>query len=240
MKTLIFGTILFVAVCPMVFGQTTANNCPEITVTGPMGVTNPGSSMQFAANVTGFSEPEKLAYSWSVSKGTITGQGTAEIQVSTTKAHQNSNTTATVKITGLPAGCIDTASETGSVAGIPEGDPYDEFDKLARNDVKARIANFFIRLNSSPDSRGIIRVRFDEKNARASKITYLNNMYNAIIWLREDPARVTFVIFDKQFGPNTTLWEVPPGAETEFLTKGGIIVKGKYFKQRIKSLFPNK
>lgn len=240
MKRLIFGTISFFACCVAISGQeTTGVSCPELTVIGPMGITNPGSSMEFAASVTGLSQPEKLAYFWSVSKGTITGQGTAAIQVSTTKAHQNSNTTATVKITGLPAGCNDTASETGSIAQKLPNEILDEFGRLSKNDVKARIANLYMRLAHAPTYEGLLVVYLNKNEKRRFKMTYLNNLYDAIIWLRKDPSRVSFVVREGEFEIRTDVWTIPPGfdLEEELEIKQSEVVKGEELKAKMKTLF---
>jgi hypothetical protein len=141
MKRLIFGTILFLAGCPAVFGQTAANNCPEVTVTGPMGVTAAGDTMTFTASVNNHSGVDEIKYEWTVSAGTIEkGQGTSSIEVRTTREMRDSNVTATVRIAGLAAECNQTASDIGSIAaGIVCGMPYDQFGRISRGDTRARV-----------------------------------------------------------------------------------------------------
>ena len=218
--------------------QAPANNCPAITVTGPSGLTKAGDSMIFTANVSD-GEPGKLGYDWTVTAGTIvSGQWTPAINVGTTPEMVGTNVTATVKITGLAAGCADTASE---IAGLEEGVgcilPMDDFGKLSKNDIKARIDNFFIRLNNDPEAEGLILVNLNTKESRDFKLTYLNNMYDAILFLKYDPSRVTFIVVQDDHDTVTRLWSVPPSVDTGNLIEGGIQIKGEEFKQKIKTLF---
>ena len=194
--------------------------------------------MTFTASVSD-SEPGKLGYEWSVSSGAIeSGQGTAAIKVRTTEDMAQSNVTATVKITGIAAGCADAASETAGVEGFGCGMPLDEFGKLQKYGIKPRIDNFFIRLSEDPAARGLILVKLNTKESRAFKLTYLNNIYDAILFLKYDPARVTFVVLQGDYDTWTKFWSVPPAADTTALTEGGGQIKGEDFKQKIKTLFP--
>lgn len=245
MKRLIFGTILVFAICPAIFGQTAANNCPKIMILGPPGVTRPGDEMTFDASVNNLSGPGEIKYEWTVSAGTIeNGQGTPGIEVRTTRAMNDSNVTATVKVIGIPAGCPDSASETGSVSGGHATTLIDEFGNLARDDIKARIDNFYIYLkHNGPNAEGTIFVRLDKEAARNSKLLYLNNLYHAIISRKYDPARVTFIMSEErgEFLPSTRLWILPPGFDFPDGGENPILIKGEDFKQKINGIFkPNK
>lgn len=193
--------------------------------------------MTFAARVSD-SGSGKLGYNWAVSSGAIeSGQGTPAINVRTTGEMAGTNVTATVKITGLAAGCNDTASEIAGITGFGCGLPVDEFGKLSKYDVRARIDNFLIQLNKEPESEGLILVYLNTKESRAFKLTYLNNIYDAILFLKFDPARVTFVVVQDDHDTGTRLWTVPPGVDTGKLTEGGSLIKGEEFKQEINTLF---
>lgn len=242
MKLLLFGTILFFVVSPAVFGQTAANNCPEITVSGPPGITNPGDTMTFTVSLLSSAHFGKLEYAWTVSAGTIeSGQGTPSITVRSTKEMADSNVTATLKVVGLPAGCNDIASEMGSIAAMAGcGAPMDEFGRLSRSNVKMRIDNFYIRLVNDPDAEGLIFVGLDEKESRALKLSYLNSIYDAILFRKLDPSRVTFVVSERYYETVAKLWLVPRGADFPELGANPVTIKGEDFKQKIKGLFPNK
>ena len=197
----------------------TVENCPDcrpecacatISVSGPSGTTLPGQSMTFTANVSGGGDFSPT-YNWSVSAGTISaGQGTSTITVDTTGLPANSNVTATVDVGGQPetCACPRTASETG---GITETKPdlVDEFGKATDDDVKARIDNFYIRLNNDPSARGYIinyGTPAEIKKRRAQ-------IMKAINFRKYDASRVTFVDGpDNGTGVNTKLYTVPAGA----------------------------
>lgn len=194
--------------------------------------------MIFTASISN-SGSGKLGYDWTVTAGTIeSGQGTSSINVRTTPDMMGTNVTATVKITGIAAGCADIASETAGIEGFGCLMALDEFGKLSKNDIKARIDNFFIRLQNDPEVEGLILVKLNTKESRAFKLTYLNNMYDAILFLKYDPARVTFVVEQDDHDTGTRFWAVPRVADIEELTEGRRRIKGEEFKQKIKTLFP--
>lgn len=188
-----------------------ACNCASVSVSGPSGTTAPGSSMTFTANVSGGGDFTPT-YNWSVSAGTIaSGQGTSSITVDTTGLAPNSNVTATVNVGGQSeaCNCPREASETGGIAGVPEGRQVDEFGKATDDDVKARIDNFYIQLNNDPTARGYI-INYGtpaQIRARRAQIT------RAINFRKYDASRVTFVDGpDNGSGVNTKLYVVPAGA----------------------------
>ena len=133
-------------------------DCGTLSVSGPAGVTEPGSTMTFTANVSGGTS-SNITYNWSVSSGTIeSGQGTPSITVATTQEMANSSVTATVELGGQdPAcNCPKMASETGSIAPKPLPVLVDEFGKLSNDDVKAKLDAFFIELQNNPNNQGYI------------------------------------------------------------------------------------
>lgn len=95
-------------------------SCPEITVTGPAGMTPPGDTMTFTINPPTV-DFEKLTIRWNVSAGTIIeGQGKPFILVRTAPEKDAGNITASVEIDGLSRDCTGTASATAKVGS---GDP---------------------------------------------------------------------------------------------------------------------
>ncbi len=184
--------------------------CPTLSVTGPSGVTQPGGTMRFTANVSG---GENVTYNWTVSAGTIeSGQGTPSITVSTTTDMANSNVTATVKIsTGQDptCNCLDEASDTGSVAGTIDNITVDEFGPVANDDLKARIDNFYVQLSNNPGAQGYI-INY----GTAAEIRRRNTVINAHIRMRGlDASRVTFIDGPSDgTGIRTRLVISPPGA----------------------------
>lgn len=185
--------------------------CYSVSVSGPSGITNPGDSMTFTANVGGGGD---FTYNWTVSNGTISsGQGTPSITVATTKAMAGQNVTATVDVGGMCPDCQRIASETAPVAPPITFTQIDEFDKLVDDDVKIRVDNFYIQLNNNPTAQGYIinyGTAAEIKKRRAQIMKAINRPGTSY-----DASRVTFVD-----GPNsgtgikTKFYLVPAGADT--------------------------
>ena len=187
-------------------------SCPTLTVSGPAGVTNPGDTMTFTANVSGGPD---VTYNWTVSAGTIeSGQGTPSITVRTTREMGGSNVTATVELIGLDkkCDCPSTGSETAGVIKI-KTDPVDEFGKLKDDDVKARMDPFFIRLNSDPTAKGFIINYGTAAQIKARRAQIMK----AVKFRKFDPGLLTFVDAPSRAGDKevwTKLILVPAGAGT--------------------------
>lgn len=239
MKQVFFGIILFLSSCVSICAQPATSNCPEIVVTGPSGVTKAGDPMTFTASIR-HSLPDKAGYDWSVSSGMIeSGQGTATIKVQTTKDMAGSNVTAMVKIRGVGVGCADTASEIAGVAPIPPICPLDEFGALSKYDIRARIDNLLIQLQQDPLLEAYLIVHLNSKDSLIFKKAYLNNMYDAIVFFKKDPSRITFLISEDESETRTVLYMLYPEGDPEKLgSKGSMLIKGEEFKQKIKTLFP--
>jgi len=186
--------------------------CPSISVSGPAGITNPGDTMTFTANVSGGSQ-DAVTYNWTVSAGTIeSGQGTPSITVRTTAAEAGGNITATVNIGGLDpsCNCTPTASETAGVAPKPTANLVETVGKATNDDIKARVDNWYTLLNQNPSSQGYV-INYGtpaQIKARRAQIT------NAIRFRNYDPTRITFVDGpDNGTGIETRFYLVPPGAD---------------------------
>jgi hypothetical protein len=187
--------------------------CGTLSVTGPSGITQPGDSMTFTANVSGGSATD-ITYNWSVSSGEITsGQGTPSITVATTRAMANTSVTATVEIggTGMCPECEKTKSETAGVAPNPEFVKIDEFGKLPNDDIRGRLDTFFAELSNNPNNQGYIILYGTEKemSAREKLIT------NHINFRNFDRSRITIVRggVHPDGTVYTKLYRIPPGAE---------------------------
>lgn len=183
--------------------------CATVSVNGPAGITAPGATMTFTANLTGGTQ-ESPTYNWTVTAGEIeAGQGTSTITVRVPAEGVN-NITATVEVGGLCASCPNTGSETAGVAP-PEVNPIpvDEFGKVPNDEVKVRIDNFYIELNNNPNAQGYI-INYGtpaQIRARRKQIT------DAIKFRKYDPNRITMVDGgDTGSGVNTKFWLVPEGA----------------------------
>lgn len=186
--------------------------CATISVTGPSGITQPGDSMTFTANVSGGTATD-VTYNWTVSSGTITsGQGTPSITVATTNEMANSSVTATLEIggTGICAECPRTASETGGIAPKPQPVLIDEFGKQSNDDIRGRLDTFFAELSNNPNNQGyIINYGTDREITQRERL-----ITNHINFRNFDRSRITLVRGgDTGSGVNTKLYRIPPGAD---------------------------
>jgi hypothetical protein len=186
-------------------------DCPSLTVSGPAGITAPGDSMTFTANVSG---GPAVTYNWTIDGGGVieSGQGTPSITVRTSRDDAGSTIRATVQLGGLDpnCNCPATGSESGPVDRNPEAILVDEFGRLADDDVRARLDAFFVELQNNPSNQGyIINYGTDRDIAARERL-----ITNHIAFRRFDRSRITLVRGgDLGTGINTRLYRVPPGAE---------------------------
>lgn len=186
-------------------------NCPTLTITGPTGITNPGETMTFTANVS----DSTVSYNWSVSEGTIeSGQGTPSITVRAPSTGTGGNVTATVTISGgsiVPdCNCTTQATETAPYGGKPIPVTVDEFGPQNADQVKARVDNFYIQLNNNPNARGFIINYGTPAQIKARKA----QIDKAIAFRKYDRSRITYVDGpDTGEGIKTKFILVPSGAD---------------------------
>ena len=186
--------------------------CPTLSVSGG-GEVNPGENLFFTATVTG-GTAEDVTYNWTVSAGTIvSGQGTPSITVST-EGLENTTVTATVEIsgTGLCADCQRTASESGTVRGRQLISPYDQFGRLANDDVRGRLDNYFVALRNDPTATGYIVIDGPQRDAARLE----NLIRNHIRFRRFDASRITIVRGDTTADDvYTRLYVIPAGRSVD-------------------------
>jgi hypothetical protein len=186
--------------------------CPTVDVTGPSGVTRPGESMTFTANVGGASGGD-VTYNWTVSSGTISnGQGSPVITVDTTGLAGGSNVTATVTIGGnnFCTDCTPSDSETAGIQANPEARLIDTIGAATNDDIKARLEGLRNELGADPNARGYI-INYGTARQIAARERQLQQ---AITFLGIDASRVTIVRGgDRGAGIETQVYIVPSGAE---------------------------
>ena len=185
--------------------------CPNISIYCPDTVTA-GQPVTFTANVSGGTTNVTPTYRWTVSAGTITsGQDTTSITVDTTGLGGRP-ITARVEVVGYELEC--NASCTTQVPELPKPLPFDEFGNIARDDEKARLDNFAIRLQNEPNSRGYYiiypgrRTRAGEAERRAEFARqYLVDTRGI------ESRRVVTLVGGQREALTIQLWIVPEGAD---------------------------
>jgi len=210
MKQLIFGLVWVLGFGLLVFAQS-QTTCPQIEVSGG-GHLRAGEPMTFSVNFSRAAENQKLEYRWTITNGTIVDGLTFPTVTVDTTGLGETNITATVEVKGLHENCSNVASETGSV--YVSGDPllFDEFGKISRTEIKARLRNLTIELNDRLGSQAyIINYGTDKEIALCEK-----RIRDAISLFKFDASRITLVrggANPNGAGVFTKIWIVPPGAD---------------------------
>ncbi|HVF30450.1 MAG TPA: hypothetical protein VNA22_05740 [Pyrinomonadaceae bacterium] len=186
--------------------------CPSLSVTGPAGITQPGDSMTFTANVSG-GTAQNVTYNWTTTSGTITsGQGTPSITVATNRDMAGSNVEATVTITlDVDCNCPKTASASGPIEAKPTPILVDEFGKLSNDEIRSRLDAFFADLSNNPTHQGyIINYGTDREIAARERL-----ITSHIAFRNFDRNRITLVRGGASTDgePRTKLYRIPPGAD---------------------------
>jgi len=239
---LIFSTLLFTVLCVTINAQPATVPCPEITVIGPSGVTMGGDLMKFTASI-GNGQAGKLGYDWRVSSGTIeSGQGTATIEVRTTKDMGGSNVTATVKVTGMSAECSPIGSEIAGVAPPPIVCYFSYIINRANiGNNLFLLDNFLSELTNYPELHGLISIKLNERESRALKLSFINRVYNFLVLRKAPLSRITFAVKKGPFETEAEFWAVPVERAKVMSDGSDLVINGTEYKQKINDIFkPNK
>jgi hypothetical protein len=187
-----------------------ADECPELTVTGPTSAMRPGDRMTFTARISGGTQDD-LSYQWTVDKGKIvSGQGTPTITVGT-EGLNDETITARVSVRGdFMETCQVEASESGVIIGIPQPREVARLTNPNCDYHMAVLDSFFNDLQNDPTATGYI-ITFG--TARA--VTRMERQLRTYIRFRNFPAgRIVLV----NGGISSELvighWIVPAGADS--------------------------
>ncbi len=215
MRKIFFASIFVLTFCTFVFGQN--SNCPTVSVTGPPAVVQPGETMTFTANVSGV-DLNKIEYKWSLDKGKIVeGQGTPVITIST-EGLEDTTTTVTVEIKGLPSGCPNTVSET-SIMGCGGHYPilFDESELSSLWTNSAKLNAFISELENNPNDTGYFIIYAYEKDSPDELKIKQDYIRNYLIANKIKPERLVFVMMNSDGyeidNSMIRIWRVPVGAE---------------------------
>jgi hypothetical protein len=201
----------FILLSILVFcgGLVAQSDCPEIDLSGPSSLPNPGDPVTFTVQVDTRGKDLKLEYVWSISVGEIvSGQGTSEILVK--RRNSNDNVTTTVEIRGLPVGCPNTQLGTmGCDSLVPEPQLIETFRGPITAKDKVRFEKFLIALSNDPSARAVFFMGGPVARIKANR-----RMIMRFLPLHGPlrGSRIMFVDTRSQF-ERTELWIVPAGAK---------------------------
>ena len=170
----------------------TLPTCGIVDIEGPSEV-DPGTPLVLKAKTTGTIHTTKPEFKWTVSAGTITtGQGTEEVIVDTVGLG-GLELTATVELSGAPAGCKGSASRTTRVKVPPMvcGFAFDSYGDISSEDEEARLDNFAIQLSNVPLSSGQIIMSAGQVTFKNEAMERLARAKSYLVNVREiDPNRI--------------------------------------------------
>lgn len=191
----------------------TPRQCPAVTVSCPDTVRT-GEPIEFNASVDTAAAAVKFTYDWTLSAGAlVAGQGTASVRVDTTGLDGSQPVTATVEVSGLPAGCVRAASCTTGVLQMVFGCGFDEYGDIRFDDEKARLDNFAIELMNDPTAEGYLTCYGGRRGYEGEARRRCERAKDYVVTVRGlDAARV--VLVDGGFREDLTvrLVIVPAGA----------------------------
>lgn len=188
-----------------IFAQTNSN-CPTFSVEHPPSY---GEKMIFKVVFRDDFDLSNLKFNWIVSVGNLlSGQGTNSIVVKP----RGTEASATIKLTGLPAECGNTASE--SVVWDP---PFiilvDEYSKISSKDELEKLDMLTKELQNDPTTQAFIIKTFPRNLSRAKLSERLKQTLKLVKSLWIDESRFTFGINFKG-EEKTLIFLVPAGAKS--------------------------
>ena len=189
-----------------VVAQTSRSVCPKLTFTFPTTAMVPGEPSTFSVELTG-NQSDKLSFMWGASAGKfVSNPWSRTTQLLAGKEDQGSNVAIFVKVNGLPEGCPNTISDIFPVAPLMIIDfPPEGFGEQTNSQIKARIDNFFIRINNNPGSEGIVALRYGEKDPDSKLTGRVRQVLDAVKFRKYDITRLSFLVPEDPSGFETLL-----------------------------------
>lgn len=237
-KTIYYSVVfvsLLMASYTLGFGQ----GCPTIEIATPSGMTNAGDTFSVRAVVKSVVAIGNLKYDWKVSGGSIIkGQGSDTIEVQTTKENAGENIVVTVTVSGFSSVCDNSAAETVVVAPrIRCGLPVDEFSTPSANEVKARVDNIFIQLNTSPNTFALFEIQFSESEKLQERKLRIKRILDAIKFRNYELSQAAFLIYKDENNTTTRVRILPLSTNMSDWINQGTLIYGQDMKQKLPTLF---
>ena len=199
--------------------------CPTVIVECPKEVSVPGVPVKFSAKISGAGGSPSLTLKWDVSAGVIapgqeasqvtTPDSVTEITVDTTGLPRFSTVVATVEVNGLDRACTNFASCSTEIHGVIDWHAIDTYGDIKNfEDEAARLDNFAIELQYSPELRGYVICYGGRVGKRGEAAARCERAKKYLVDRRGvAPDRV--LTFDGGFRESQTvaLWILPPDAK---------------------------
>jgi hypothetical protein len=198
--TLIF---LFCQISALAQSNAPEPHCPRVSVSSTGNNSSTESPFSFVANVTDACPNQSFSYEWTIYNGMVVqGQGSSKIKVIGKRP-----LTATVKLTGLPAACVNAVASMSFIPGPPPPPvrQIDEFGSVSFQKLKPHLDQFALQLRNSPGSMGSI--------VSTRKWPLAKKAVNYLLSKHDIPAERMLFVDQKKKGPMLVkLYIVPAGA----------------------------
>jgi hypothetical protein len=186
--------------------------CPAIEIVCPTNIAF-GQPLTFSSRLSGGVPANTNAiYNWTVSVGTISsGQGTDTITLDTTGL-AGQTVTASLSVGGYN---LDCAADCAVSLPLPklEGDRFDEFPDISRNDEKARLDNYAIQLHNDPTSTAYVLVYPGRTGKRGEVQQHAGRIVDYLVNSRGlDKNRIVTLVGPARDHLDIELWVTPQGA----------------------------
>jgi hypothetical protein len=218
MRKYLLAVIWIISASFLAFAQENKQDCPNISLYGPEGLTRVGQEITVKAIVSPNNYAD-IKYSWSVDKGKIrTGQNSSEVVIETDEIEEVRNKGGAdvkvhLEITNLPPECKNSVSESYIVSnGIYDVFPLDEYGNSSFQDEKARLDNLAVNVLNSKNTGYIVKhfgKQVSDKEIKA-RIKRIEDFMFKFRRYPKDRFRIIVKRDDRTF---TKLWNFPPDAE---------------------------
>ena len=171
--------------CELSRKDSTAQDCPSLTVRGPTEVAHPSDLISFRLDSTTLSQNVQLF--WTVSAGTIeSGQGSREINVRVPFDRIAEIIKAVLNVSGLAKECVNTAEGIAAVKIIPIADPLFYYTtKLIEEKYWMQQAAFWLK-NSNGEKLLIVKSFPKLGHAQQQRIKVLADFLRNFCGLRRN------------------------------------------------------
>lgn len=179
MKNLFFASILVLIFCYAALAQTSAVlPCPKISLESNTTTPNEENFIVYTVSMSSEANQYNIRYNWTVRFGSIvSGNETSSVKV---KVDENS-LYINVQITGLPAQCSNTASES-FVIDPPYPIQFDEFSISTTRINKASLNSLAAELQNNPGANVYI---FENFRSNVSQKLIKQKIQKTIAYLSE-------------------------------------------------------